>query len=200
MSNLLTRKEIGLLVNQSPQVIGKYIERRKLVEKNKRIDTDNSKNKAFLSKFITKEVLQAATREESDNTEKSPKTSKGINQGNIDYVIKQHDLKLKIIKIKKENLDYDKKKAKLIEIVAASDVMQRSVVVLSSQYRQGAKQFVTLLAAKYEIPVTDLAGIQKKFDDSINKAVKESKDLIKSECEIIANEYSNLLNIGESKS
>lgn len=196
MPNLLTRKEIGGLIDQSPQTIGTYIKRGKLIEKDKRIDTDHPTNKGFLNKFITKQVETEQENTESNETQRPEQ--KGINQGNIDYVIKQHDLKLKIIKIKKENLDYDKKKAKLIEISAASDVMQRSVVVLSSQYRQESKQFLIRLAAKYSIPDSDLAGIQKQFDETINKSVLESTDLIKAECEIIASEYSALLNVGES--
>jgi len=196
MPNNLTRKDIANLIGKTPQYIGVHIKRGHLIEYNKRIDTDNPKNKAFLNKFITKEVERESNEsEEIEPTEKK----KGINSGNIDYVLKQHDLKLKIVNIEKGRLDLDKKKGKLIEILAAQDVMQRSVVVLSYKYRQESKQFITELVAKYNIPDTDLAGIQKWFDNTINKAVKESKDLIKSECQIIASEYSNLLNVGESK-
>lgn len=204
MPNNLTRKDIAELINQSPAYIGVMVRRGHLVEKNKRIDTDNVKNKAFLSKFITKQVEVEAEKEnaeesETDIPEKKPKETGRVNQGNIDYVLKQHDLKKKIIEIEKGRLDLDKKKGKLIELVAAQDVMQRSVVVLSSQYRQESKQFIMELASKYNIPDTDLAGIQKHFDNTINKAVKESKDLIQSECEIIASEYSDTLNVGEQK-
>ena len=195
MPNNLTRKDIAELISQSPAYIGVMIKRGKLIEKNKRIDTDNPKNKAFLSKFITREVEKEAN--ESDEDEKEPK-QKGINTGNIDYVLKQHDLKLKIVNIEKGRLDLDKKKGKLIEISASIDVMQRAVVVLGSQYRQEAKQFLIELTAKYNIPDTDLAGLQKWFDNTINKAVKESSELIKTECEIIASEYSDQLNVGES--
>lgn len=200
MPNLLTRKEIGQLINQSPQYVGKYVSRGHLIEKNKRIDTDHPKNKAFLNKFITREVEKEAESSEiiEDGKSKIETTGK-VNQGNIDYKLKKKDLELKIVKIEKEHLDLDKKKGKLIEIKAATDVMQRSVVVLSSQYRQNSKQFITELSAKYNIPDSDLAGLQKWFDNTINKAVKESKDLIQKECEIIADEYSELLNVGESK-
>ena len=173
-----------------------------LVEKNKRIDTDHPKNKAFLAKFITREVERESSKSEPEEKEEAQEKEgkqKGLNSGNIDYVLKQHDLKLKIVNIEKGRLDVDKKKGKLIEIKAATDVMQRSVVVLSSQYRLESKTFITELASKYNIPNADLAGIQKKFDITINKAVSQSKNLIKKECEIIASEYSETLNRGESK-
>jgi hypothetical protein len=205
MPNLLTRKEIASLINKSPQYIGVQIDRGHLVEKNKRIDTDNQKNKAFLSKFITKEVIKEQEKEKQkpvdiDNSDSSLdiiNEPKKVNQANIDFILKQHDLKLKIVNIEKGNLDLDKKKGKLIEIQAAKDIMQRSVVVLSSQYRQNSKQFIIELSAKYNIPDIDLAGIQKQFDITINKAVSESIVLIKKECEIVVSEYSQTLNVGE---
>jgi LysM repeat protein len=201
MPNNLTRKDIANLIGKSPQYIGVQINRGHLIEKNKRIDTDNAKNKAFLNKFITKEVEKESQEEiEPDNTQTANDSSLKVNQGNIDYKLKKQELELKTVKTAKERLDLDKKKGKLIEIKAATDVMQRSVVVLSSQYRQNSKQFITELAAKYNIPDSDLAGIQKWFDNTINKAVAESTGLIKKECEIIASEYSESLNIGESKS
>ena len=77
--------------------------------------------------------------------------------------------------------------------------MSRAIVTLSSQYRQNSKLYLMELAAKYSIPDTDIAGIQKNFDNYINKAVKESKQLIEMECKIVADGYSENLNIGESK-
>ncbi|HSH51020.1 MAG TPA: hypothetical protein VK982_04770, partial [Bacteroidales bacterium] len=108
------------------------------------------------------------------------------------------EIEFKTVKIAKERLDLDKKKGRLIEIKAATDVMQRAVVVLGSKYRQESKTFITEIASKYNIPDTQLAGLQKWFDNTINKAVIESKDLIVKECEIIASEYSETLNRGES--
>lgn len=203
MPNLLTRKQIGELINQSPQTIGKYVHRGKIVERDKRIDTDHPKNKAFLNKFITKEVEREAEKEPVEDVPDMIKAQYDkvgkVNAGNIDYALKKKDLELKIINIRKGNLDLDKKNGKLIDIKASIDVMQRAVVVLSSQYRQESKTFITELSAKYGIPDKDLAGLQKWFDNTINKAVAESKDLIKKECEIIADEYSETLNRGESK-
>ena len=200
MPNNLTRRDIAELIEQTPQYIGVQVKRGHLIEKNKRIDTDHPKNKAFLSKFITREVERESNKSEPPEEEGNEKKQKGLNSGNIDYVLKQHDLKLKIVNIEKGRLDIDKKKGKLIDIKAATDVMQRSVVVLSSQYRLESKNFITELASKYNIPDADLAGIQKKFDVTINKAVTQSKDLIKKECQIIADEYSQTLNVGEKKS
>lgn len=193
--NLLTRREVASLIQQTPQFIGVHVKRGHLIEKHKRIDTDLKKNKLFLSKFITKEI----ERKEVEEKEEAPKTKKGISVGNIDYVIKQHDLKLKKLKIDKEKLDLSKKQAKLIEISEAKEIMNRSIIVLSNQYRQNSKQYILELASKYSIPDTDLAGIQKWFDDTINKSVNESNLLIKKECAIVADDYSERLNIGESK-
>jgi len=190
--NLLTRKEIAALIKKTPQYIGVQIKRGHLIEENKRIDTDNKKNKVFLNKFITKEIIEE--NEEDLNDE----SLNGINKSNIDYVIKQHDLKLKQVKLKKEILDFQKKESKLIEVIESKDIMQRAIIVLSNQYRQSSKQYLIELLAKYNIPEKDLAGIQKWFDETINNAIKESKDLINTECRIVSDSYSEQLEQGES--
>ncbi len=194
MSNKLSRKEIAKLTNRTVQAVGNSVRRGHLVEVDKLIDTDLKKNKLHLSKFITKEIERV-----EENEVPQPNIKKGINSGNIDYIIKQHDLKLKQVKLKKEKLDLSKKQAKLIEILEARDIFNRSIIVLSSQYRQRSKQYILDLAAKYDIPDTDLAGIQKAFDENINKAVKESKLLIKQECKVVSDNYAETLMQGESK-
>lgn len=215
MANLITRKQFASLIGKTPDYVGTYIRRGKIIEKNKRIDTDNSTNKAFLAKHTTKEVVREFKKEQNRDQKRIESeadeilcSTSGSNEPelpfgkihDIDYKLKEKDLQLKIVKIAKENLDLDKKKGKLIEIEPARDIMQRAIVVLSSQYRQESKPFITELAAKYNIPDADLAGIQKRFDVTINKAVNESRSLIEKECEIVTNEYSQTLNVGESKS
>jgi len=205
MPNYLSRKDIASLVGKSVQYIGVNVKRGKLIEKNKRIDTDNPKNKAFLSQFIAREVWENQQIESSKNgvseedSELLETDSKKPTAGNIKYELDLAELRLKRARLQKERLDLDKKKGMLIEVKASVDVMQRAVVVLSSQYRQNSKNFLMELVAKYNIQDKDIAGIQKIFDNMINKAVAESKDLIRNECEIIASEYSETLNRGESK-
>ena len=190
--NLLTRREVAQLIQQTPQFVGTHVKRGHLIEKSKRIDTDLRKNKLFLSKFITKEIER---KEEAD----VEITSSGKNTTGLERKIKEADLKLKKVKIQKEELDLSKKQSKLIEILEAKDIMNRAIIVLSNQYRQNSKQYILELAAKYNIPDTDLADIQKWFDDTINKSVKESSLLIKTECKIVSDSYSEKLNIGESE-
>lgn len=196
MANNLTRKEIAKLIGKGESYVGTYVRRGHLTEKNKRIDTDLKKNKIFLSKFITKEIERKIEQEPDFDISKIPINGK---YGNLDIELKEHELELKKIKIQKEKLDLTKKQAKLIELLEAKDIMSRAIVVLSSQYRQNAKLYLLELAAKYNIPDSDLAGIQKWFDDTINKSIKESKDLIKAECRIVADGYSESLNVGESE-
>lgn len=215
-ANLLTRKQIADLIGQTPQYIGTYIRRKKLIESTfqgkKYIDTELRENKLFIAKFTQLdalkkvvsnvqqiEVKQKNTRKKTSSANETPA---GIKQQkalyDLDHARSEWDLKLKKVKVKKEELDLAKKAAKLIEVNSANEIMQRSVVVLSNKYRQESKQFLNILAAKYNIPDSDLSGIQKEFDDTINRSVSEARDLIKSECEIMASELAGTLGIGES--
>ena len=172
---LLTRKQIAELTNRTVQAVGNSIRRGHLIEVDKRISTDNPQNKRHLAKFISRSIKT----DESENGSIS----------NLDKLLKEHDLQLKKVKIKKENLDYDKKQAKLINVLDAKDIMIRSIVILSNQYRNTAKQYLIEIAAEFNISDSALPEIQKRFDKTINQGVLDSKDLIKIECEIMANKF-----------
>lgn len=220
---LLTRKEFGALVNESPQYVGRLILYGKLIEKKKRIDTENPVNKIYLKDKIGLDIIKKKVpkpkpkvprkkavnpvyespelpipkKEEVDNYD-DDETEEKYHRYNLDLEKKQKDVELISIRIEKEKLDLTKKQAQLIEIMAAKDIMQRAVIVLSNQYRQTSKHFILQLFSKYNIPDTDLASIQKTFDETINKAVNDSEDLIKTECEIVANELAGKLGVGEA--
>ena len=199
MSNYYSRREIAELIEKTPQYVGMLITRGKLTEKNKKIDTDLKKNKICLSKFITKEIERKEDEEEygEENTSSSgsPKNSE---VRSLDIRIKQH-LKLKIVRTAKEELDLAKKQGKLIGILESKDVMQRAATTIGAQFRQMSKQYINEVAAKYNIPDSDIAGLQKNFDTFVNRAVKEAKELIEIECRAVADEFSETLNQGESK-
>lgn len=194
MANLLTRNQLAALIQKSPQYVGVLVNRGKLIENNKKINTDTKHNKICLSKFILKELEKV----EIENSAYQPKLN-GKSYTNLDIELKEKDLEIKIIKIQKDKLDLSKKQAKLIELLEAKDIMQRAIVVLSSQYRQNSKLYILGLAAKYKIPDDSLAGIQKWFDETINKSVSESNGLIKKECKIVSDNYAETLEQGESE-
>ncbi len=194
MANLLTRNQLAALIQKSPQYVGVLVNRGKLIENNKKINTDTKHNKICLSKFILKELEKV----EIENSAYQPKL-KGKSYTNLGIELKEKDLEIKIIKIQKDKLDLSKKQAKLIELLEAKDIMQRAIVVLSSQYRQNSKLYILGLAAKYKIPDDSLAGIQKWFDETINKSVSESNGLIKKECKIVSDNYAETLEQGESE-
>ncbi len=96
-------------------------------------------------------------------------------------------------------MDLAKKQGKLIGILESKDVMQRAATTIGAQFRQMSKQYINEVAAKYNIPDSDIAGLQKNFDTFVNRAVKEAKELIEIECRAVADEFSETLNQGESK-
>jgi transcriptional regulator with XRE-family HTH domain len=204
MGNKLTRKELAELIGKTPSHIGTYIKRKHLVEKNKLIDINTPKNKIFVAKFLNRDLSKHYEKEErrENKTNGAVKeiTQKKYKNGESEIFdpVKDLDIRLKTIRVQKEELDLKKKQAKLIEIVAAKDIMQRSIIVLSNKYRQTSKQFITEIAAKYNIPDSDLAGIQKWFDETINKSVTDARKLITKECRIVANELAGSLGVGES--
>lgn len=193
--NLLSRKQISELIQESPQFIRSRILAGHLIEKAKRIDTDSKINKKFLSQYMTKEL----EKNEPEPTRIKSNGNRKNGFSDLDIELKEHDLEIKKLKIEKEKLDLSKKQARLIELLQAKDIMNRSIIVLSNQYRQNSKLYILGLAAKYKIPDADLAGIQKWFDDTINKSVSESNGLIKKECKIVSDAYAETLNQGESE-
>ena len=208
--NKLTRKEFASLMGKKPDWIRTYISRNKVVEdSNRLIDTDLDINKSFLVKWGVEKIERSGISEETVVLKKEkPKVQDiakevdrdgKINPSNIDYVIKQHDLKLKQVKIKKEALDLKKKEAKIIDLITAEEIMQRVVIILSNGYRLKSKTYINNLASKYKIPRKAIASIQKEFDESINKAVREASESIELECRAVANEMAGQFNVGERK-
>lgn len=108
MSNLLTRKQFAALIKKQPNYVGMYISRKKIIEVDKRIDTDHPTNRAFIAKH-------SGVIEEKQTTESSDNKSDGkINQGNIDYIVQQHNLQLKATKLASDKFELDKKKGKVV--------------------------------------------------------------------------------------
>ena len=181
MANLLTRKQVAELINKTPGYVGMYIKRGKLIEENKRIDTDNSANKHFISKYITKELSKNTAEEVEKNEDQDGKGK--INQGNIDYIVRQHDLKLKITKLEREELEIKKKKAKVVPvdfiIEMFSGYIKTNIVGINSEVDKMISELIDEFGGDYETKLK----YKKRLRELINSIFKNnhesiSKDII----------------------
>jgi predicted transcriptional regulator len=117
MANLLTRKEIAALIGKTPNYVGMYVERKHLIEENKRIDTDHPKNRAFIAKFTTRAFESTTNKEEEEKHTEEDQGLKGkVNVGNIDYFKKQHEIKKMQLDIQLKKVELLKKKAKVLPL------------------------------------------------------------------------------------
>lgn len=182
MANYLKRKDIAELTGKSQQYIGVQIKRGHLIEENKRIDTDNIKNKAFLSKYLTKEI------EKSENKEDQRSENK-INQGNIDYVVRQHDLKLKAVRLKLETLDLEKKKGKVIPSEFVQEMMQRYVNGTFGDVINEGNKLIDELCNELESDIEIKLKYKKQLNVLVTEILKTKHKFIKDEIVEYAKEF-----------
>lgn len=185
MANLYTRKQVAELIGKTPGYVGIYVHREQLIEENKRIDLDNITNKAFINKFLTKEVEQKSEPDTEQN-----ETKKGVNQGNIDYISKQHELKLKQIKLKNEEITLQKKQAQIIPVDFATDLFsiyfKGNISGLTNNIGSLIDNLVDELEGDYKMKL----AYRKKLNQSINDVILGNHDKLNEEIAEKAKEYS----------
>lgn len=194
----LKRKDIAELANKSVQYIGVQIQRGKLIEKDKLIDTNNLTNKAFLSKYITKDLQtienknQETNNKETNNHENEKTLEQGnskVNQGNIDYIIKQYDLKLKTVKVKAENLELDKKKAKVMPIEFVKEMLQRYVNGTFGDVINEGNKLIDDICNETGAEIEVKLKYKKDLNNLVTEILKSKHKIIKEEVVEYAKEF-----------
>lgn len=144
MANRLTRKEIGALIGRSQNYVGIYVKRGKLIEKDGLIDTDDTFNKEWITKMTAKSLEEAKEKpipkakskprprkktqtDISDDFEFDEVPVEKLPVRTIDALKKKKEIKKIEIQTKKEELEYLKKKEKVLPIEFVIDWAARNM-------------------------------------------------------------------------
>ena len=145
MANRLTRKEIGALIGRNQNYVGIYVKREKLIEEDGLIDTDNPVNKEWITKMTAKSLdevkekpipkekpkLRARRKKPqidiNDDVEFDEVSIEKLPARTIDALKKKKEIKKIEIITKKEELEYLKKKEKVLPIEFVIDWAGRNM-------------------------------------------------------------------------
>jgi hypothetical protein len=176
---LYTRKQFGELCGKSAQQIGVAINRDgAVIEVNKKIDVQNPTNKAYLAKVTVAEVNKDIEKIHNDQkqTENIPQQSANkLDVSNIDYVLKQHQLKKIIIETNLKNLEYAKKKKKVLPLNLAATNINTFLIGTVGKVKNELDKF-----------------IENNFDDN-DEVLKHKKDVHSIIEETIKNNIKNAI-------
>jgi hypothetical protein len=172
--------------------VGVYVNRGKVIEVKKKIDTDNIINKAFIEKH--KEIGEFRKSEKAEQSEPEQKNehsdkSGKVNQGNIDYVVRQHDLKLKAIRINQAQIELEKKMAKVIPVDFSTEMfniyLQSNIVGIISNGNLLIEKLIDEMKGSYELKLK----YKKAFKSLVTETIKTNHGKISDEIINKARDY-----------
>lgn len=192
MANLLTRKQVAALIGKKTQQIGVYINRdKKLIEENKKIDTDHPINKAFIAKFTAKNLIEQNNNE--DNPDEDPTTIKlgnKINKANVDYEKKKHEVKKLQTEIRLKDLEYKKKKAKVLPLDFVIDWSGRNIRGVFGETVNFGNSIIEQICNELDADTETKLKYKKMFKQGFNEMVKDGIKKQEPEALDHAKEYS----------
>jgi len=163
---LLTRKEFAKLIDKDPLYLGVYISRKKLIIENKKLDTNNIINKEFINKHSSIKEFK-----ESEQKQEQQTAGNEVNIGNIDYVVKQHSLKLNSIKLKKEQLEIEKKQAKVMPVDFTIEIfnnyMKGNINGLINDGFSIIDELIEEMNGSFELKLKYKKALKGKFNETI---------------------------------
>jgi len=189
---LITRKQLAEQIGKTPLYVGVYVNRGKVIEVKKKIDTDNVINKTFIEKH--KEIREFRKSEKTEQSEPEQKNehqdkSGKVNQGNIDYVVRQHDLKLKAIRINQAQIEIEKKMAKVIPVDFSTEMfniyLQSNIVGIISNGNLLIEKLIDEMKGSYELKLK----YKKAFKSLVTETIKTNHGKISDEIINKARDY-----------
>lgn len=171
MDNLYTRKQIAVLIGKKPNYVGIYVGRGQLIEEDKRIDIDHPINKAFIAKFTAKAVnkeYEVTGKQSEDGME----STEGVNPTNVDYIKKQHEIKKLKSEISLKNLEYKKKKAKVLPLDFVIDWSGRNVRGIFGESINFGNSLIEQICNESGASVEIKLKYKKKFKQGFNEIIK----------------------------
>ena len=176
MANLLTRKQIGELIGKDATYVGMYIKRNKILEQNKKIDTDHPINRAFVAKFLTKsevtKKVKSIKTKPSTETDYKTGVSEKENAVYLESEIRQLDLKAKQSRFELDQLELARKKAKVMPIDFATDMfnlyLRSNVNMLKDNAYKLLEQAIDELNGGYEMKLKYKKALNIMITETVN--------------------------------
>jgi hypothetical protein len=194
MAKYISRLEYSKIIKKSPNYVGMYITRHKIVEKARGIDIEDPVNIAFMQKHAgniepkkPKEIVLQDHKEEPKEPESNTDKSK-ISRDNIDYIKAQHDLKLKQLKIEQGKLDVEKKQAKIVPVTYMSDsfnlymtnnirdIINNGNIIIEKIIDELGGKYETRLKYQKEFKLMILESVEANHSKSVKEIIDKAKD------------------------
>jgi hypothetical protein len=206
MANPLSRKQLAALVGQSTAYIAVYVSRKHLIEEEvngkKFIDTDHPVNKQFLADKINKSneaevakvIEQAEIRAEKDrdfNIE-IPLDDIKINAGNLEQLKKKEEIRKIRADILLKDLEYKKKKAKVLPLEFVIEWSGRNVRGAFGETINFGNSMIEQICNEIGAGNDIKLKYKKKFKQGLNELVKNGIKKQEPEAISYAKEYAYL--------
>ncbi len=205
----LTRYEFASLCNTTHPIITTNIKRGKLVEVNKKLDTENALNAAFIQRYHKKNLEEKTKKIEQVYTEvvETPSKSsvKDVNEKSqriVDWDLKKKkaDALLQERKAEKELLTLEKLAGKLIPLDLTYKIINAHNHEIFATFHNDlenlASIYCDILAGGDR---KKLSEINNKLGQRLEEIISRAKDMAESSIEIAVEEYSETRNRGERR-
>ena len=213
MANLVTRKQLAALIGRSPQYVGSYIKRGKLIEEegkskmNKPIDTDHPINKAWIAKNTLRSSNELNGTNEQITTTQVKKTRAKKEQSqpidtndpdfDDDYEGPSLDRKKKFNEIKKleadtqlKELELKKKKARVLPLDFVLEWSERNIKGVFGGNVNFAYSLIEDICDELGADIEVKLKYKKKFKDGLTEVVLKGIKSQEPEALEFAKEYS----------
>ncbi len=206
----LTRYEFASLCNTTHPIITTNIKRGKLVELNKKLDTDNALNAAFIQRYHKKNLNEKTKKIEQvynevvdttpDAAEKKESNNKSQRIVDWDLKKKKADALLQERKAEKELLNLEKLAGKLIPLDLTYKIINAHNHEIFATFHNDleniASIYCDILAGGDR---KKLSEINTKLGQRLEEIIARAKDMAESSVEIAVDEYSETRSRGERR-
>ena len=223
---IYSRKEFASLCHTTAAVVSTNIQRGKIVEFEKTIDSDNAINKRFFNKYFKKhqEEIQASkrvkeieqnyddvvekvvakatqkTKETKTNAARKKQNKKAEESVDWDLRKKKAETLLKERQAEKEQMQLEKLAGKLMPVDLVFSIIKSHNTEIFATFHNDAENLASvycdILAAGDR---KKLSEISEKLSVKLNDAIKRSKEVALSSIEAAIDDYSETRNRGERK-
>lgn len=209
MANKLTRREIGALIGRNGNYVGMYVSRGKLIEEDGLIDTDHPVNKEWIAKTVAKSSEETKKNPQPIQKPKprpGPRKKRQIDIPDIDSLSEDDILKLpgltidaikkkkeikKIeVQTKKEELEYLKKKEKVLPIEFVIDWAGRNMRGVFGETINFGNSIIEQLCNQLGAEIDVKLEYKKKFKQGFQEVLQAGIKNQEPEALEMAKEYS----------
>lgn len=193
MANLYTRKQIAELIERSPQQVRGEILRGNLIEENKRIDIHHPINRAFIAKWTTKDSNIETKKEEKEYPVIKLKANPNIKELSYSQLRDEkliREVEKLDIETQLKNLEYKKKKAKVLPLDFIIDWSGRNIRGIFGETVNFGNSIIEQICNELDADTEIKLKYKKMFKQGFNEMVKDGIKKQEPEALEHAKEYS----------